>query len=155
MLFRSPVTRGVKPFSIHDEWYYHMRFREGMEGVTPILTAVPPDATRERPFGPHSGNPAVRARRGMPEHVAWAFERPGKGRGFALTGAHYHWSLAHDGFRTLLLNGIAWAAGVEVPAGGVAPRQPGWDELMAHQEGTAPAGFSPEAARALISPRAK
>src|SRR6266478_2995238 len=24
------VTRGVKPFSINDEWYYHMRFVEGM-----------------------------------------------------------------------------------------------------------------------------
>ena len=34
-----PITRGVKPFEIEDEWYYHMRFREGMQGVTPILTA--------------------------------------------------------------------------------------------------------------------
>ena len=41
-----PITRGVKPFKIRDEWYYHMRFREGMKGVTPILTAVPPDQTR-------------------------------------------------------------------------------------------------------------
>jgi hypothetical protein len=42
-----PTTRGlkpfaveVKPFTVHDEWYYHMRFRESMEGVTPILTAA-------------------------------------------------------------------------------------------------------------------
>ncbi len=40
-----PITRGVKPFKINDEWYYHMRFREEMEGVTPILTDLPPDAT--------------------------------------------------------------------------------------------------------------
>ena len=32
-----PITRGVKPFNIKDEWYYHMRFRPNMEGVTPIL----------------------------------------------------------------------------------------------------------------------
>src|SRR5580698_2823269 len=34
-----PITRGVKPFEINDEWYYHMRFRPEMKGVTPILTA--------------------------------------------------------------------------------------------------------------------
>jgi hypothetical protein len=76
---RHPITRGVRPFRIDDEWYYHMRFRKGMKGVTPILTAVPPDKTRQRPDGPHSNNPTVRARKGMPEHVAWASERPGAG----------------------------------------------------------------------------
>ena len=39
---KHEVTRGVKPFSIRDEWYYHMRFVDGMKGVTPILSAVPP-----------------------------------------------------------------------------------------------------------------
>src|SRR5438309_299393 len=39
------VTRGVKPFKINDEWYYHMRFVEGMKGVTPILSAVAPLTT--------------------------------------------------------------------------------------------------------------
>ena len=34
----------------------------------------------------HSGNPHVRARMGMPEHVAWAYERPGGGRSFGFTG---------------------------------------------------------------------
>ena len=34
-----PITRGVKPFEINDEWYYHMRFRPNMQGVTPILSA--------------------------------------------------------------------------------------------------------------------
>src|SRR5690606_33741535 len=33
-----PITRGVeKPFNVRDEWYYNMRFPEGMKGVTPIL----------------------------------------------------------------------------------------------------------------------
>ncbi len=31
---QHPITRGVKPFKIEDEWYYHMRFREDMKGVT-------------------------------------------------------------------------------------------------------------------------
>ena len=34
-----PAANGVKPFAIDDEWYFHMRFVEGMKGVTPILSA--------------------------------------------------------------------------------------------------------------------
>jgi hypothetical protein len=83
-----PVTRGVKPFKIRDEWYYHMRFPEPMIGVTPILTAVPPDNTRGRAgaASSHGGNPHVQARPGMPEHVMWVRERPDGGRGFGFTG---------------------------------------------------------------------
>ena len=55
-----PIAAGVRPFSTNDEWYYHMRFRDKMNGVTPILTDLPPDSTLSRPDGPHSGNPAVR-----------------------------------------------------------------------------------------------
>lgn len=148
-----PIARGAKPFSIFDEWYFHMRFRENTHGLTPILTAVPPDWTREKAFGPHSGNPAVRAAKGQPDHLAWAFQRPGPGRGFGLTGFHYNWSLANDSFRAILLNGIAWTAGVEIPAGGVCPQTPSWDEFLRVQEGQMPADFSLEKAMQLISPR--
>ncbi len=148
---RHPITRGVKPFAIRDEWYYHMRFAEGMRSVTPILTAVPPEATRQGPDGAHSGNPAVRARAGIPEHVAWAYERPGGGRGFGLTGAHFHWAWGHDGFRQITLNAIAWTAGIEVPAGGVSPQAPSWTELLENQEVAAPAGFGPGDAQRLIA----
>jgi len=40
-----PVARGVKPFKINDEWYFYMRFRDDMQGVTPILSAVAPAST--------------------------------------------------------------------------------------------------------------
>lgn len=36
-----PIANGVEPFSVHDEWYYHMRFAKNMEGVTPILSDLP------------------------------------------------------------------------------------------------------------------
>jgi type 1 glutamine amidotransferase len=89
VLPRHAITRGVKPFRIEDEWYYHMRFAPEMKGVTPILTAVPPDSTRKGPDGPHSGNPTVRARLGMSEHVAWACERPDSGsRGEGILPLH-------------------------------------------------------------------
>jgi type 1 glutamine amidotransferase len=114
-----PITRGVRPFETQDEWYYHMRFREPPAGVTMILTAVPPDATRERPDGPHSNNPTVRAGKGSREALAWAYERPGGGRGFGCTGGHYHRNWADDGFRRLMLNALVWTAGLDVPPGGV------------------------------------
>ncbi|MFM8892146.1 MAG: ThuA domain-containing protein, partial [Planctomycetia bacterium] len=114
-----PITRGVKPFETSDEWYYHMRFPEPMAGVTPILTAVPPDSTRERPDGPHGNNPTVRAAKGAREVLAWAYERPAGGRGFGCTGAHFHKNWENDDFRRLLLNALVWTAGLDVPTGGV------------------------------------
>ncbi|MCE9630924.1 MAG: DUF1080 domain-containing protein [Planctomycetia bacterium] len=114
-----PIARGVQPFETQDEWYYHMRFREPPTGVTMILTAVPPDATRERPDGPHSNNPTVRAGKGSREALAWAYERPDGGRGFGCTGAHFHKNWADDNFRTLMLNALVWTAGLDVPTAGV------------------------------------
>ena len=131
---KHPVTRGVKPFFMDDEWYYHMRFVEGMKNVTPILTAVPPDSTRERKDGAHSNNKYVRARKGMPEHVAWAYDRPGGGRGFGFTGGHWHWSWASNDFRTLVLNALVWVTGVDVPASGVPSKTPTIEELEANQD---------------------
>ena len=114
-----PITRGVKPFTTDDEWYYHMRFREPADGVTEILTAVPPDATRAKPDGPHSNNPTVRANTGGREVLAWAYERPAGGRGFGCTGAHFHRNWANDDFRMLMLNALAWTAGLDIPTGGL------------------------------------
>jgi hypothetical protein len=119
-----PITRGVKPFTIRDEWYFNMRFVEGLKGVTPILFAVPDESTVKRPDGDHSGNPAVRAAvaRGDNQTVAWAYERPEGGRGFGFTGAHFHANWGNDDFRRIVLNAIVWLAQLEVPAGGVDSR---------------------------------
>ncbi len=136
-----PITRGVRPFSFHDEWYYHMRFRPNMEGVTPILSAIPPDSTREGEDGPHSGNPTVRSQKGAIEHVAWASERPDGARGFGFTGLHYHWYLAHPLYRKVLLNGIAWTAHVEIPADGIESSTPTLEELTENQDEPAPANY--------------
>jgi type 1 glutamine amidotransferase len=116
-----PITRGVKPFAILDEWYFHLRFPEGMKGVTPILSAVPPESAMDRPDGPNSGNPAARqaVKRGEPQTVCWAFERPDGGRGFGFTGAHYHQNWGNDNFRKIVLNGLLWIARVDVPENGV------------------------------------
>jgi type 1 glutamine amidotransferase len=145
-----PITRGVKPFAVHDEWYYHMRFRGEMKNVTPILTAIPPDSTRKGPDGPHSGNPTVRSRLGMPEHVAWAYERPDGGRGFGCTGGHTHWVYAQNDFRKLMLNAICWTARVEIPAGGVPTTTPTVEQMEANLEGERPADWTAERIRQTI-----
>ncbi len=139
-----PITRGVKPFKVEDEWYYHMRFVDDMAGVTPILTAVPPNSTRKGKDGPHSGNPEVRRRMGMPEHVAWAYERPGGGRGFGCTGGHTHWVYAQNDFRKLILNAVCWIAGVEVPPDGVATKTPTAAQMEANLQGDRPREWTTE-----------
>jgi type 1 glutamine amidotransferase len=129
-----PIANGVEPFTINDEWYYHMRFREDMEGVTPILSAHPPESTLTRPDGPHSGNPHVReaVANGEIQHVAWAYDRPDGGKSFGFTGAHFHRNWADDDFRTLVLNAIVWSAGLEVPEGGVPSDTPTEEEMKAN-----------------------
>ncbi len=116
-----PITRGVKPFTINDEWYFHMRFQPGMKGVTPILSARAPASTMKRGDGAHSGNPAVResVAAGAPQHVAWAYERPNGGRGFGFTGAHNHLNWGNPNFRKVVLNALLWISKAEVPQGGV------------------------------------
>ena len=136
------ITRGVEPFVIHDEWYYHMRFREDMENVTPILTAMPPKKTL-RGWEPgdeahhHHGNKHVYesvVKKKQPQHLAWAYERPNGGRGFGFTGAHFHWNWGHDHFRTLVHNAIAWAAKAGVPEGGVKTPTPTAADLEKNQD---------------------
>jgi hypothetical protein len=119
---KHPISNGVQPFSTKDEWYYHMRFREGMKGVTPVLSDLPPAETLNRGEGPHAGNPDVRKavlELKQPQHVAWAVDREDGGRGFGFTGGHFHKGWGNDSQRKLVLNAILWTAKAEVPAGGV------------------------------------
>ena len=147
-----PTTRGVKPFKTNDEWYYHMRFRENMDGVTPILTDLPPDSTLSRGDGPHSGNPAVREaiKNKEPQHMAWATQRPDGGRGFGCSGGHVHWNWGNDQFRKLMMNAIVWTSGVEVPAGGVNADKVTVDDLLQNHDEEIPADFNKARIQALL-----
>lgn len=129
---QHPITRGVTPFEANDEWYYHMRFVPEMAGVTPILTDLPPRESLSRADGHHSNNPYVREavlEKHQPQHVAWAYERPDGGRSFGFTGGHNHENWAVDGFRTVMLNAITWASGLDVPSLGVPSSTPTPAEL--------------------------
>lgn len=117
-----PISRGVKPFSLKSEWYFHMRFKDKMEGVAPILTALVPAEVISQKDGPHIGNPDVRREvleEKKPQTMAWAVTRNDGGRGFGFCGGHYHSSWANDNQRMLVLNAILWTTKLEVPQTGV------------------------------------
>jgi type 1 glutamine amidotransferase len=164
---KHPITNGVKSFSTNDEWYYHMRFRDKMEGVTPILTDLPPLNTLvvtdkdgkvvmedkdgkqvpklSRGEGPHSNNPSVRKAvldDKEPQHMAWATERADGGRGFGCSGGHVHWNWGNNQFRKLILNAIAWTAGVEIPADGVPAGTVTVDDLLQNHDEPIPPDFN-------------
>ena len=115
-----PITRGVKPFALKDEWYFNIRFRPEMKGVTPILVVKPSDETRQgtnsSPRGPYSH---IVAASGRDEVIAWAVERPDGGRGFGFTGGHNHINWANESFRRIVLNALLWVAKADVPTNGV------------------------------------
>lgn len=138
-----PITNGVQPFSILDEWYYHMRFQPEMEGVTPILSAVPPLETlakRRRDNPGRVSNPTVLAEvtAGKAQVLAWAYERPNGGRGFGFTGGHFHKNWQQDDFRKTVLNAIAWTAHIEIPEEGVPSETPTDAELELNQDYSKP-----------------
>lgn len=125
--FRSlpdhPVTRGVAPFSTHDEWYFNMRWADDPETarrITPLLVATPSDGVRRGPYvhpaGPYDH---IIEASGREETMMWVYERPDGGRSFGFTGGHTHANWGDVNQRRLVLNALLWIAKMEVPEGGV------------------------------------
>lgn len=130
VLPEHPITRGVKPFQIKDEWYFNMRFMADLVGneaaavegtkFQPILVAEPSDAVRDGPYvypkGPYAH---IQADKGRTEAMMWVVERPDGGRGMGFTGGHFHDNWGNADFRKVVLNACVWLAKVDVPASGV------------------------------------
>ncbi len=142
---KHPISRGVKPFSAEDEWYFNIRFQDGfdadgareIDGVkfTPILVSKPSDEVRDGPYvypkGPYAH---VQSAKGRNEAMMWALERTASGsgnggRGFGFTGGHFHKNWANDEFRKVVLNGICWLAGLDIPKTGISSAPVGADEI--------------------------
>ncbi|CAN5394168.1 ThuA domain-containing protein [soil metagenome] len=115
-----PIIRGVEPFSAEDEWYFNIRFRPDMVGVTPLLVTAPSDETRDGPYvwpsGPYDH---IVERKGESEVLSWAVERKDGGRGFGFTGGHFHRNWGNDDFRKYVLNAAVWLSGTVIPENGV------------------------------------
>lgn len=125
-----PITRGVKPFQIKDEWYFNMRFADPFSAekateaagikFTPLLVATPSDTVRNGPFVYPSGPyPHIQQARGRAEAMMWCVERPDGGRGFGFTGGHFHDNWGNDNFRKVVLNALVWVAKAEIPTDGI------------------------------------
>jgi hypothetical protein len=125
-----PITRGVQPFSIQDEWYFNMRFVGDISGnqpaqtedlrFVPILIASPSDAVRDGPYVyPQGPYPHIQVNKGRAETLLWTVERKDGGRGFGFTGGHFHDNWADQNFRKIMLNSFLWLAQVDVPERGV------------------------------------
>lgn len=98
-----PIFRGVTAFKVDDGWLTHNKLTADKK-LTPLLRTTNPKAADK-----YKADNDV---------VAWAYERPDGGRAFTFTGGHLHASFAEEGYRRFLVNGILWAAGVDVPKGG-------------------------------------
>ncbi len=99
-----PILRGWQAFTMEDEPYYNNYFGPAglAKHVTPIATSMlPPESPQE-------------------EVVAWAIERPDGGRGFAIVMPHFFRSWGDRDMRTMILNGIVWSSGQEIPEQGFA-----------------------------------
>ncbi|MES2178865.1 MAG: ThuA domain-containing protein [Gemmatimonadota bacterium] len=100
-----PILRGVKPWSYRDE-IFSRYFLPDDPKRTDLLVGTPARAT----IGP--------------QVVSWAYQRADGGRGFVMGGVDYHDNMKLEDYRRFLLNGIAWAAGIDVPAGGIVSSLP-------------------------------
>jgi type 1 glutamine amidotransferase len=118
-----PVTRGVKPFSNHDEWYFNMRWTPeaaAKRRIIPILTAKPADEVRKGPYvSPRGPYDHIIADSGKVETMMWLYERPDGGRSFGFTGGHTHTNWGDPNQRKVVLNALLWIAKIDVPKNGV------------------------------------
>ncbi len=104
LLPEHPVCRGWKEYEIDDEYYLNPVIRK----AKPLLQ--------------------VREKKGKDVIVGWVYERPDGGRAFATTLGHPYKNFQVEAFRRMIVNGILWAAHVEVPKEG-APVNVGKDVL--------------------------
>jgi type 1 glutamine amidotransferase len=101
-LSRHPILRGVKPWKYRDEIFCRFMLPPDRRR-TDLLLATP----SEDKFGLG------------PQVAAFAWQRDDGGRGFVFGGLDFRDNLALDNYRRFLLNGIAWAARIEIPRSGI------------------------------------
>lgn len=102
-----PILRGVKPWTYRDEVFCRF-FLPNDARRTHLLRGTPKQDTA-----------AIGA-----QTVSWAYERDDGGRAFVFGGVDFHDNMALEDYRRFLLNGIAWAAHIEVPKNGIQSPMP-------------------------------
>ena len=113
-LSRHPILRGVKPWKYRDEIFCRFLLPNDQRR-TDLLLATP---TEDRfKMGP--------------QVASFVYQRDDGGRGFVFGGLDFRDNLALDNYRRFLLNGIAWAAHIEIPKGGIQSPTPDVSDVSA------------------------
>jgi hypothetical protein len=99
---KHPILRGVKPWTFRDEVFCRFFLPNDVKRTHLLLATPKEDKLR---IGPQT--------------ASWAYEREDGGRSFVFGGLDFRDNLARDDYRKFLLNGIAWAARLEIPKKGV------------------------------------
>jgi type 1 glutamine amidotransferase len=110
---KHPVLRGVQPWEYRDEIFSRYFLPPNDQRRTDLILATPKHDKQD--IGP--------------QIAAWAYQRDDGGRGFVFGGLDFRDNLARDNYRKFLLNGIAWAAQIEVPKEGIETPTPDVSEV--------------------------
>jgi type 1 glutamine amidotransferase len=113
---KHPILRGVKPWTYRDEIFCRF-FLPNDARRTNLLLATPTEDKMK--IGP--------------QIASFAYQRDDGGRGFVYGGLDFRDNLANDNYRKFLLNGIAWAAGVDIPRDGIASPTPDVSDVSARK----------------------
>jgi type 1 glutamine amidotransferase len=118
-----PICRGWQAFDIHDEPYINNYFgpqqNQPAENVTILATSdLPPESPAEEP-------------------VSWCISREDGGRGFAVVMPHFYKNWRNESLRCLILNGIVWTGGGEIPATGIQTPAPDLDTFLVREKDAA------------------
>jgi type 1 glutamine amidotransferase len=92
------IANSLRPFRVHEEFYYRLKFLPATPALKPIVTAEI---------------------EGRPEAVAWAWERGDGGRSFGFSGGHFHRNWELPEYRKLVAQGILWTMKVPIPKEGL------------------------------------
>jgi hypothetical protein len=101
---KHPILRGVKPWTFRDEVFCRFFLLDPKDPRRTNLLLASPKEDKLR-VGP--------------QIASWAYEREDGGRSFVFGGLDFRDNLARDDYRKFLLNGIAWAARMEIPKKGI------------------------------------
>jgi hypothetical protein len=99
---RHPILRGVKPWTYRDEVFCRFLLPNDKRRTNLILATPKEDKLG---IGP--------------QIASWAYSRDDGGRAFVFGGLDFRDNLARTEYRRFLLNGIAWAAHIEIPRRGI------------------------------------
>ena len=90
-----PAAKGLKDFTIKEEFYYQLKQLPDATGFVPLLTATID---------------------GADPMVSWAWERGDGGRSFGYSGCHYHENWSRPEYRRFLSQAVLWTVDITPPA---------------------------------------